>query len=73
MKHTALPNLGAISNGLALRTQLAAAISYVERQAVRRAAVPDQLVSLRAFLQAGIDRLDAVEAAVPEPEAPEGA
>jgi len=68
MKHTDLPNLGAISNGLRLRTELAIAISYVERQAVRRQAVPAQLTSLQAFLTAAQARLTAVAAAVPEPE-----
>jgi len=68
MKHTDLPNLGAISNGLRLRTELAVAISYVERQAVRRGAVPAQLTALQAFLTAAQARLTVVAAAVPEPE-----
>lgn len=64
MKYIDLPSPGALSNSLRLRKELAIAVSYVERQAARRSAVPDQLVTLRASLQAAVTRLTAVETAV---------
>ena len=63
MRHTDLPSPGALSNGLKLRLEVAQAVSYVERQASRRQAVPDQLVTLRTFLNAAVTRLTAVETA----------
>ena len=64
MKYIDLPSPGALSNSLRLRKELAIAVSYVERQAARRNAVPDQLVTLRASLQAALTRLAAVETEV---------
>lgn len=64
MRPTDLPAPGALSNSLRLRHEVATAVSYVERQAKRRDAVPDQLVTLKAFLNAAVARLTAVEAEV---------
>lgn len=69
MRHTAIPNIGAISNSLALRVALAHAVGYVERQVKRRAAYPASGVTLLAALQFCVDYLETLQASVaPGPE-----
>jgi len=63
MKATDLPSPGALVKGLALRQATAQAISSVESRARVTAVVPDQLVTLRAFFNAALAKLDAVEEA----------
>ena len=62
MRQTDLPSPGMLSNGLRLRKEVAHAISSVETQVRKRAAVPDSLVTLKAFLTAAVARLTALEA-----------
>jgi N6-adenosine-specific RNA methylase IME4 len=62
MRHTDLPSPGALMKGMALRVDVAQSISFIESRARRTATVPDQLVTLRAFLAAAQAKLDAIEA-----------
>jgi hypothetical protein len=68
MRHTLIPNIGAISNSLALRVALAHAVGYVERQGKKRGLFPASGVTLLAALQFCVDRLEALQTEL----APEG-
>ncbi len=61
MRTNDLPSPGSISNGLSLRTDVARAISFVESRSRKTSVVPDQLVTLRAFLDAASAKLTAIE------------
>jgi hypothetical protein len=61
MRQTDLPSPGALSNSLRLRAEVAAAISSVETQVRKRSAIPDSLVTLKAFLNAAVARLTVLE------------
>jgi hypothetical protein len=47
---------------LALRDSVAQSLSFIESRARRTTTVPDQLVTMRAFLAAAQAKLDAIEA-----------
>ena len=62
MRSTDLPSPGALVKGLALRDSVAQSLSFIESRARRTTTVPDQLVTMRAFLAAAQAKLDAIEA-----------
>lgn len=73
MRPVDLPSPGSIPNAILLRKELAKSLSFVQSQCRRRYSLPDQLVSLRATLQAGVKFLDELEEAGPAERPPEPA